>query len=220
MSNQKIRNENSPLEEKMQAALEKEGIKYKAQFTLLNSKENRWNYKYILDFLVYGEFCKIAVECDGNTYHSSHNGKERDLKRDLWVKNQGIDDTLRFNTEEIKYNIQGVIKQIKDALKAYDKIRYDKNLKSAFDPGMIALQVSKKNADYVYKDLSKMIKDTCIDIHKKIKVTSIKKTTILNKVRKSIFEKGYAEISSSLANFNVQKLNHYKDESDLFFWSI
>ncbi len=82
---------------------------------------------------------------------------------------------------------------------------------------MIAPKVSKENADYVYKDISKVIKDTCIDIHKKIKVTSIKKRTILNKVRKSIFEKGYAEISSSLANFNAQKLNHYKDESDLFF---
>ncbi|QOK29992.1 hypothetical protein IIE26_26870 (plasmid) [Cytobacillus oceanisediminis] len=107
------------------------------------------------------------------------------------MKNQGIDDTLRFNTEETKYNSQGVIKQIKDALKAYDKIRYDKNLKTAFDPSMIALQVSEENADYVYKDISKVIKDTCIDIHKKIKVTSIKKRTILNKVRKSIFEKGY-----------------------------
>ncbi len=137
MSNQKIRNENSPLEEKMQEALDKEGIKYKAQFTLLNAKEDKWNYKYVLDFLVYGEFCKIAVECDGNTYHSSKNAKERDLKRDLWVKNQGIDDNLRFNTEEMKYNIQGVIKQIKDTLKAYDKIRYDKNLKSSFDPKMM-----------------------------------------------------------------------------------
>ncbi|QOK29991.1 hypothetical protein IIE26_26865 (plasmid) [Cytobacillus oceanisediminis] len=31
MSNQKIRNENSPLEEKMQEELDKEGIKFKAQ---------------------------------------------------------------------------------------------------------------------------------------------------------------------------------------------
>lgn len=149
-------------------------------------KEDKWKYKYILDFLVYGEFCKIAVEYDGNTYHSSKNAKERDLKRDLWVKNQGIDDTLRFNTEEIQYNILGVIKQIKDTLKAYDKIKYDKRLKSAFNPSLIAPQVSKKNADYVYKDISKMVKNTCIDIHKKIKVASIKKRTILNRVRKKI----------------------------------
>ncbi|MEB2298813.1 hypothetical protein LAV72_04125 [Lysinibacillus xylanilyticus] len=60
MMNPKIRNENSPLEELMEAALNEANIKFRAQYTVYDGNNDKWNAKYTLDFLVYGEFCKIA----------------------------------------------------------------------------------------------------------------------------------------------------------------
>ncbi|QGV10593.1 DUF559 domain-containing protein (plasmid) [Bacillus cereus] len=107
-------------------------MKYKAQYTVFDSNKNKWNAKYTLDFLIYGEYCRIAVECDGNTYHSSKEAKQHDTYRDMWINYQGFDDTLRFNTEKIKYNIAGVIKEIKAAIIVYDKKREARQKKGEF----------------------------------------------------------------------------------------
>lgn len=217
MTNQKIRNENSPLEEKMEAALKKANIKYKAQYTVHDTNKDKWNAKYTLDFLVYGEYCKIAVECDGNTYHGYAEAKERDLRRDLWVKQFGFDDTLRFNTEQIKYNIEGCIKQITNMIQAYDKIRYEKQKKFIFDVASVPSEVPKQDADYIYKDLYKVIQDACIDAHKKVKINNRKKSFIVSEVRKSIFEAGFTDIHNTFVYFDALKLEGYKKQIDIFF---
>ncbi|WP_445683312.1 endonuclease domain-containing protein [Sporosarcina sp. FSL W7-1349] len=88
----------------------KDSFIYSTSYTVYDDNKDKWNASYILDFLVYSEFCKIVVECDGNTYHGFLEAKEKDLKRDIWIKRLGFDDTLRFNTEQIKYNLDGCIK--------------------------------------------------------------------------------------------------------------
>jgi len=216
MTERKIINENSPLEEKMEAALKKANIKYKSQYTIHDAKD-KWNAKYILDFLVYGEYCKIAVECDGNTYHGSLKAKEHDLKRDLWVKQIGIDDTLRFDTEQIKYNMDGIIKHIKNMIQAYDKVKYDKQKKSLFDINQIPTSVPKLDAEYIYKDLSKAIQHACNDTHKKVKINSRKKSHIVNAVRKSVFKAGFSDIHRTFVYFDVPQLETFKQKIDIFF---
>ncbi|MEK4170803.1 DUF559 domain-containing protein [Lysinibacillus sp. FSL L8-0312] len=217
MMNPIIRNENSPLEELMESALHEANIKFKAQYTVYDGNKDNWNAKYILDFLVYGQFCKIAVECDGNTYHGSSEARERDLRRDLWVKQLAFDDTLRFNTEQIKYNLDGCIKQINNMIHAYDKIKYDKEKKFVFDITKIPTCVPKQDAEYIYKDLSKVIQHVCNNAHMKIKITNRKKPFIVNALRKSIFESGYAEINNTFAYFDSPQLENYKNHIDIFF---
>lgn len=217
MMNPIIRNENSPLEELMESALNEANIKFKAQYTVYDGNKDKWNAKYTLDFLVYGEFCKIAVECDGNTYHGSSEARERDLRRDLWVKQLAFDDTLRFNTEQIKYNLDGCIKQIKNMIHAYDKIKYDKKKKFVFDITKIPSCVPKQDAEYIYKDLSKVIQHVCNNAHMKVKITNRKKPFIVNAVRKSIFESGYSEINNTFVHFDSPQLETYKNHIDILF---
>lgn len=144
MDNLIIKNENSPLEEKMEKALKKAGIRYKAQFSIEDTNKDKWNSKYILDFVVYGELCKIAIECDGHTYHSSRKAKERDLKRDLWIKAyKEFDDTLRFTTEQIMSQIDVVIEEINKYILAYDKLHFNKRQNAKFDPKKIPSTISK-----------------------------------------------------------------------------
>lgn len=215
--NSKIRNENSPLEEIMEAALKRANIKYKAQYTVYDGNKDKWNARYILDFLVYGEFCKIGVECDGNTYHGFLEAKEKDLRRDIWIKRLGFDDTLRFNTEQIKYNLDGCIKQIKKMIQTYDKIKYDKRKKFLFDHNRIPSIVPKKEAEYIYKGLSSIFQEACNTAHVKVKITNRKKKFIISSVRRAIFEAGYAEISDTLAFFNNHQLINYRHYIDILF---
>jgi len=58
-------------------------------------------------------FVRLQEKYDGNTYHGSSEAREKDLRRDLWVKQVAFDDTLQFNTEQIKYNLDGCIDKIK-----------------------------------------------------------------------------------------------------------
>ena len=74
---------------------------------------------YIFDFVVYGECCKIIVECDG----PHHYNLERwflDSRRDLWCIQNGYHDILRFSAPQIVKEIDLCIGKIKCALEAYD----------------------------------------------------------------------------------------------------
>lgn len=152
--NKRVKNENSPFEEIMEQTLKNSGIKSKSQYTIFDSNKNKWNAKYTLDFLIYDKYCRIAVESDRNTYHSSKEAKQYDTYRDMWINYQGFDGTLRFNTEKIKYNIAGVIKEIKAAIIAYDKKREGRQKREKFNIKDIPLLVQKTDAKNILKELS------------------------------------------------------------------
>jgi len=63
---------------------------------------------YILDFYCPSE--KLAVELDGST-HDHEVAQNYDSKRDAFLKGLGI-RTLRFENEEIRKNMEGVLKAI------------------------------------------------------------------------------------------------------------
>ncbi|HDR7869738.1 TPA: DUF559 domain-containing protein [Bacillus wiedmannii] len=215
--NKRVKNENSPLEEIMEQALKKAGIKYKSQYTVFDSNKNKWNAKYTLDFLIYGEYCRIAVECDGNTYHSSKEAKQHDTYRDMWINYQGFDDTLRFNTEKIKYNIAGVIKEIKAAIIVYDKKREARQKRKNFNIQDIPLFVQKTNAENILKELSTEFQSTCQYTHKQIKISNRKKAFILRNIQKTVFKNGYADISNLSSSFRYKYINALKKHIHLTF---
>jgi very-short-patch-repair endonuclease len=65
---------------------------------------------YIVDFACHER--KIVVEVDGGQ-HSTE--RERDNKRDLWLKGQGY-KVLRFWNNEVLMNLDGVLEVIRDCL--------------------------------------------------------------------------------------------------------
>lgn len=77
---------------------------------------------FIFDFVVYGEACKIVVECDG-PFHNSI----KDSLRDLWTIQNGIQSVLRFEQFEIYLNVQECIVKIKNEIQRLDAaLRHEK----------------------------------------------------------------------------------------------
>lgn len=75
---------------------------------------------YIFDFVVYGEFAKIIVECDG-PHHYRMDRYYLDSIRDLWSIQNGYQDILRFSKYDIRRNIGECIESIKKSLSELDK---------------------------------------------------------------------------------------------------
>jgi len=97
----------SPLEEYLWDALEKEELSYlaKKQFEI-------GKYKIDIAFPV----AKLAIECDGAEYHRSNIQQlERDQKRDIYLARKGW-RTMRFAGIEIRRDIKFCIKKIKEAI--------------------------------------------------------------------------------------------------------
>ena len=90
------------IEEIMQEALEKEGIKVVPQYPI------RGRFGYILDFAI--PDLKIDIEVDGENWHPE--GNSRDRKRNWFLRSKGW-TILRFKGEEIKNNIQQCVDKIK-----------------------------------------------------------------------------------------------------------
>lgn len=76
---------------------------------------------YKMDFVIYGSYCTLVVECDG-VHHIKLVRKTKDSIRDLWSIQNGFDDVLRFNEEQIRNEINNSINQIKKSIIIYDNI--------------------------------------------------------------------------------------------------
>lgn len=82
---------------------------------------------YIFDFVVYGDYAKIVVECDG-PHHYKADRYYLDSVRDLWSVRNGFQDVLRFSKSELRRNIAGCISMIKKSLSELDKtLSHDKS---------------------------------------------------------------------------------------------
>jgi very-short-patch-repair endonuclease len=90
---------------------------------------------YNLDFAVEcGDGAKIAIECDGDTYHSSGAARDQNRRRNTDLITHGW-LVLRFGTDGIRNDIRGCIDQIRtlidrhggpvDRSLAYDLYRVD-----------------------------------------------------------------------------------------------
>lgn len=210
-------NEDSPLEEKMELSLKKAGLKFKSQFTLMDKSKDQWNAKYILDFLVYGEYCKIAVECDGITYHSSREARQHDLQRDIWVKRHGIQDTLRFDTNQILKDIDGVMTEIHNTLAAHDKLYVDKQVQGAFNPNQIPKSIEPDDAHILIKSLQEDLSKICKDVTKTVKIRDRRKEAISKRVKAVIRKKGFADLKNLFGYFALEKIASSRNEFDCIF---
>lgn len=126
----KVIDENSPLQKIMREALTIGGFKFQEEVSIYETKTSNPMPKYIVDFVVYGELCKIAVECDGRTYHSKYKQRKHDALRDLWLIQHGFSDVLRYGTKDIKRHIYRCIDEIRRVLEANDNVKKERLRKS------------------------------------------------------------------------------------------
>ena len=67
---------------------------------------------YIVDFVCFDR--KLVIELDGGQYAVR---KERDIKRDNWMKDKGF-EVMRFWNNEVLQNLEGVLETIRRRLVA------------------------------------------------------------------------------------------------------
>ena len=100
-----------PIEEIMRQALENYRIKASGGYSIMENKRLR----YRLDFAIFCKKGKINIECDDLRWHSQPKQRQKDKKRDRWLKKRGW-IIFRFSTEEIKNNTAKCIKILKQAI--------------------------------------------------------------------------------------------------------
>ena len=100
-----------PLEEVMRMNLKKAKISYLSQYCVMDKGKCR----YRLDFAVFSPLGKIAVECDHSRWHSRPAQREKDLKRDRWLRSRGW-KVLHFFEEDILKRPRKTISAIKSQL--------------------------------------------------------------------------------------------------------
>ncbi|OGU13653.1 MAG: hypothetical protein A2X61_02015 [Ignavibacteria bacterium GWB2_35_12] len=113
----------SPIEERMWDAFRKEEINAERQYEVIYGKGN--NQRYYLDFAMFCKSRNLAVECDGDTYHSKLEDVKKDKHRDNILESQGW-NILRYTTDDIKYKIDNSIMQVKEAINNYGGIEKPK----------------------------------------------------------------------------------------------
>lgn len=96
----------SPIEEMLMEALVKKGHQ-------VYSQEPCGAYR--IDLSIYGKNRKVAIECDGEAYHSSREQLAHDRKKDFYLKkNKWI--VLRFSGSEIYQNRDRCIQAVETHL--------------------------------------------------------------------------------------------------------
>jgi len=104
----------SPLEEKLAHALTVEGIAFEQQYRVYDSHRDSLP-KYTLDFVIRAEDRLINIECDGMFHKDRDDIKRRDEDRNAYLFARGF-DVLRFDTVDIKYNINFCVNMIKKSI--------------------------------------------------------------------------------------------------------
>ncbi len=120
----------SPIEDMMWDALRASEIQAERQYEIRER-----NTSYNLDFAVEcNDGARIAIECNGDTYHSTRAARDRDRRRNTYLTTQGW-LVQRFGTDEILNDLRGCIDQVRtlinqhggpvDRSLAYDLYRVD-----------------------------------------------------------------------------------------------
>jgi len=113
----------SPIEERMWEAFRKEEINAERQYEVIYGKGK--SQRYYLDFAMFCKSRNLAVECDGDTYHSKLEDVKKDKHRDNILESQGW-NILRYTTDDIMYKIDNSVMQVKEAINNYGGIETPK----------------------------------------------------------------------------------------------
>ncbi|WP_061810493.1 endonuclease domain-containing protein [Rossellomorea vietnamensis] len=106
------------------------------------------NKHYEFDFVVYGDFCKVVVECDGPHHFQNHRWY-KDLMRDLWTVTNDFQDVLRFNRSQIRNNIDGCLTEIQRSIEQLNTaLKHDTQRKILLDSEKQKILMRKNSRFY------------------------------------------------------------------------
>lgn len=103
----------SPLEETVWYALKDSNINAERQY-----EEMANNKSFFLDFAIFCKDRKLALECDGDTYHTGKELVQNDKRRDNMLESKGW-NILRYTSEDIMMNLDKSISQVRETINNY-----------------------------------------------------------------------------------------------------
>jgi len=103
----------SPLEEKFWTEFKRIGISAERQYYETIGKSN-----FYLDFALFCKNRKLAVECDGDSYHTDKILVQKDKRRDNLLGSRGW-NILRYTTNDIEYHFKESISQVRETVNYY-----------------------------------------------------------------------------------------------------
>ncbi|MBW7455740.1 DUF559 domain-containing protein [Paenibacillus sepulcri] len=132
---------------------------------------------YIFDYVVYGDACKIVVECDG-PHHEDPYRMLLDSKRDFWSIQNGVQSVLRFSMFEIYLSVDKCIDKIIQEIKTLDSVlANDKERMIIVAKEKEAIRLKKATRSYsLYSNLRvKVWTDKELELKKKQEEKAIKR---------------------------------------------
>lgn len=99
-----------PIEQIIEDGLKRASIKATDQYYVLSGKK-----RFCLDFAVFCKQGAIAVECDNKKAHSGPRQREKDKRKDIFLRRRGW-VVIRFLEDEIVSDLKGCLAKIKKAV--------------------------------------------------------------------------------------------------------
>lgn len=103
----------TPIEQIVENGLRQAGIKAVAQYHIFKEKK-----RYCLDFAVFCQRGKIAIECDNKKAHSSRHQRIKDRIKDAFLKRHGW-LVIRLPEHEIISDLKSCIVRVKKAIQKF-----------------------------------------------------------------------------------------------------
>ncbi len=102
----------APTEQIIENALKRAGIKTKAQHYVIKNTQKR----YRLDFAIFCNNGRIAIECDNKKAHSSKIQKVKDKTKNNFLRGKGW-YVIHFSERKIIFGLDGCIKKVQSVVK-------------------------------------------------------------------------------------------------------
>ena len=103
----------SPLEEKFWAEFKRIGLSAEREYF-----ESIGKHHFYIDFALFCKNRKLAVECDGDTYHNDKTSVQYDKRRDNLLESRGW-NVMRYTTNDIEYHFDESISLVREAVNHY-----------------------------------------------------------------------------------------------------
>lgn len=157
-----MENQSTELEVIMREALLENGFFFDEQVYVRKEQKH-----YQFDFVVYGEYCRVVVECDG-PHHYQLEQWYKDSLRDVWTITNGFQAVLRFNRNRLRTEINSCIREISQTIKELDQaLSHDQKLKELINLEKDKIRNRKNSPFYIGEGEKNPFANKRVEISKK-----------------------------------------------------
>ncbi|MHC0037923.1 endonuclease domain-containing protein [Pseudoneobacillus sp. C159] len=155
-------NQATELEVIMREALLESGFFFDEQVYVRKEQKH-----FQFDFVVYGDYCRVVVECDG-PHHYQQEQWYRDSLRDVWTITNGYQAVLRFNRNQLRNGINTCIQEISQTITKLDQaLSHDQKRKELIEQEKRKIRNRKNSVFFIGEREKNPFTNNRVEIPKK-----------------------------------------------------